>query len=371
MEFIINQQDLSLILQIISRSVSQKPHLPILSNILFEAKNGVLKLQATNLEIGTTITLHNKIKKEGKITIPAKIINEFISSLPQGEILIEENENSVNLNSGKFQARISTTPPDEFPAVPTSQNQPDLKIDSTVFQKALDQVIFAAAAEEGRPVLAGVLFNFKNNELEMVATDGYRLSFKRIPQKSKIDSKIIIPAKSLVEVSKIISEVGAKDEKIDLILSREQNQIIFKISNIEIVSRLIEGEFPDWEKIVPHAFEIKSQIDREEFLKAVKITSVFARDSSSVIKLKIGGKSIILSANTKEVGDNISEVDAKTTGGEGEIAFNYRYLIDILGEMDSKEVNFNMIGPLNPGMFRDEDKTGDFFHIIMPVRLQS
>jgi DNA polymerase-3 subunit beta len=369
MRFIINQEELSKTLQIITRSVSQKPHLPILSNILFETKKGKLILQATNLEIGTTIILKTEIEKEGKITVPAKIINEFVSSLPLGKISIEERDGSVNLISGKFQARISTIPPDEFPAVPTSEAKPDLELEAFNFQKALNQVIFAAAAEEGRPVLAGVLFDFSPDGLKMVATDGYRLSFRKIPFKSRLKSKIIVPARSLAEVAKVISEVSGKDEKIEILLAAEQNQIIFKISNVEVVSRLIEGEFPDWEKIVPKEFEIKTQVDREEFSKAIRITSVFARDSSNVIKLKIDPKSIIMSANTKEVGDNVSEVDAKVTGGEGEIAFNYRYLIDVLGVLEAKDVNFEIIGPLNPGIFKAE-KDQDFFHIIMPVRLQ-
>lgn len=370
MKFIISQSDFAKALQIIFRSVAQKPHLPILSNILLEANKNGIKMQATNLEIGTTIEVKTDVKKEGKLTIPAKIINEFVSSLPGGEITFEEKDNSVSLSLRKFQARISTTSTEEFPVVPTSNKEADISFEGEFLAKALDQVVFSAAAEEGRPVLSGVLFDLSGSKLKLVATDGYRLSYRELDTNSKLKFKVIIPAKSLFEVRRVISEIGPK-EKIQILLARDQNQVIFKIANVEIVSRLIEGEFPDWEKIIPKEFITKSTIDCDEFAKAIKVSSVFARDSSNVIKLKIEPKSIILSANTKEVGDNVSEIDGQTTGDGGEIAFNFRYLSDILSAVNTKEVIFEMAGPLSAGLFRPQDqKSKEFFHIIMPVRVQ-
>jgi len=371
MKFFISQEKLTNYLSIITRAVAQKPHLPILSNVLIEVRKGILKLQATNLEIGITLEEEVKSQKDGKVAIPARVFSDFIASLPPGEILAEEKDGSFYLNLQKFNARISTGNAEEFPVVPTSSQKADLVFEKEEFARAVSKVIFAAAAEEGRPVLTGTLFDLDKNGLKMVATDGYRLSFYKLGLSSKLNFKIIIPAKSLAEVLKIATETTDKKGKIEVILAKDQNQIIFKVANAEIVSRLIEGEFPDWEKIIPKEFPTRVVMNREEFLKAIRITSIFARDASNIIKCQIGEKSIILSANTKEVGDNVSEIDGRIDGEGGEIAFNYRYLLDVLSAINSEGVSFEMIGPLNPGRFKAaKENAEDFFHIVMPVRVQ-
>lgn len=372
MKFSIPQEKLTKLLQISSRAISSKPHLPILTCILLEVKNGAIKLQSTNLEVGITQIEKVNVEKQGKAAFPARVFLEFVSSLPPGKVDVETKEKGGFLELQRFKARIALGDPEEYPIVPTSDKKTDLVLDSKSFVKAASKVVIAAAVEGGRPVLTGVLFDLGGGMLKMVATDGYRLSFYQLSVDSKLSNKMIIPAKSLTEVLKIASEASDKRGKIEVIFAKDQNQIIFKVGEVEIVSRLIDGEFPDWGKIIPKEFQTKTVTNNEEFLKAVKIASIFARDSSNVVKCKVEKKSLVLSANTKEVGDNVSEVDSRVEGVGGEIAFNYRYLLDVLLALEGGEVGFEMIGPLNPGRFTaGNDNNQDFFHIVMPVRVQS
>jgi len=376
MKISVLQEDLNRGLSIVSRSVSAKAALPILANILVGTEEKRLKLSATNLETGINLWIGAKVDKEGSIAIPAKILTEFISSLPAEKVELEGKETTLFVSSPQFKANILGMDPSEFPKISSFSGDPVLVFEKVELIKALSQVTIAAAQDEGRPVLTGVLVKGEEKNLLLVATDGYRLSLKRIvTEENKIGrDNFVIPAKALLEVSRICQEDSSENKTIKMGLTPEKSQVIFCLPEVEFSSRLIEGEFPDFEKIIPKNCTTKAVFGREELLRAVKTASIFAREQANIIRLKInpstnGGK-LVISAETPQVGANESEIEANIEGESLEIAFNFRFLLDFLGVVSGEEVIFEASGPLTPGVFRLKGDES-FFHIIMPVRIQS
>jgi len=368
------QENLSKGLLLVSRIVSSKTQLPVLNNILIVTDKGRLKLSATNLETGINYWFGAKIEKEGAISIPAKILTEFVSFLPSEKVQLEVKDNTLNLVCGFYSANFVGLPASEFPVVPTFKEEKTFSFSFEELLKGLSQTVFAASQDEGRPTLTGVLFQIKNEELILVATDGYRLSFKKIKATKNIKEAkefqkgLIIPARILAELEKIVSSQEQK-EKIGLALTPSSNQIIFTTPEIEIISRLIEGSFPEFEKIIPEKWETRIILEKEDFIRAVRTASIFARESANIIKFKIQSSRLRISANAPQIGDNLAELEVKQEGEENSIAFNSRFLLDFLNSIEAPQVSFEMTSPLNPGVFRP---IGDdsYFHIIMPVRVQ-
>lgn len=367
------QENLNRGLSITSRSISSKAQLPILANILLKTDKNRLQLSATNLETGVSLWLGAKVEKEGEITIPAKIFAEIVASLPAGKIDLEVKENTLSISAGSYSANLNGMAATEFPKLPAYTEESLLSLPADKLLQAINQVAFAAATDEGRPVLTGVLFKVDEKNLSMAATDGYRLSLKTLvldlPVKENFS--LLLPAKTLMEVARIISE--EKGEELPIVrlgFTKEQNQVVFVFPELELFSRVIEGEFPAYEKIIPQGFATKITLDKEAFSRAVKVVSIFARDSANIIRLKIDRDFLEMSANSPQVGENKNSLEAKVEGETGEIAFNYRFLQGFLGAVSASEVILEMNGPLSPGLFKSaEDES--YKHIIMPVRLQS
>lgn len=367
------QENLNLALASVSRFVSLKSQLPILSHILFSSDSGRLKLSATNLEIGINYWLGAKIEEEGTFTIPAKEITEFISYLPSGKIDLSLNSQSLlEIVSPKVQSTFTTSVPADFPALPTLDEKTAIELDLKVLSETISQVAFAAAVDDSRPVLTAVLCRFTSDSLNLVATDGFRLSLKEIKlvnpiklPENKDSLTLLIPSRSLQEVSKLAKSAP----KLKLGLSSDAHQLVFVLEDLELVSRLIEGDFPDYMRIVPPAYSTKISLDKNEFSQAVKIASVFARESANVIKVSVKTSSIEVSANAVQVGQNKASVDAKIEGEPLEIAFNYKFISDYLSICQGDEVIIELNEPLTPGLFHDS-KDPHFTHIIMPVRIQ-
>lgn len=380
MEIEISQESLTKALSIVGRFVAPKPNLPVLANILLATENKQLKLSATNLEMGINHWLPAEIIKAGSVTIPARVLTEFVSSLPKQTVKLVLKEQILHLACGSFEANINGIASSEFPSLPKISGESTLKISARALAKALDRVCFAAAPDEGRPVLTGVLTDFQKKGILLVATDGYRLSKKMMEVDKQTEAlkeklRLIIPARTLLEVSRVVAETEIEEDKdLEVVVVKEQNQIIFLADKIEVSSRLIEGSFPDFNKVIPSEVKTKVEVETEELNHAVRVASIFARDSANIIKMLFEPKSgIVLSANTKEVGDNVSKVEAKVTGEKVEIAFNSRYVLDFLGNIDSEMLYLEFSDSLAPGVFRplrgkEIDKT--FLHLIMPVRVQ-
>lgn len=366
------QENFSPALNNVSRFVSGKTQLPILNNILLATDHGRLKLSATNLELGINYWIGAKIESEGSTTLPAREITEFISYLPPGRLDLELNDHSLfTAKLAKFESQFASTPSADFPLLPLLDQANSFELDLSLFSEAISQVSFSAATEDTRPVLTAVVCQFTPNGFNLIATDGFRLSIKNVKLvnplklKSNSDLTFLIPARTLIEVVKF-----AKNNKtITLGPTSDGHQFLFVLEAMELVSRLIEGDFPDYQRIIPTVTNTKITLDKDDFIQAIKISSVFARESANVVKMKVMDKSIELTANALQVGQNRASIEAKVDGNPLEIAFNFKFISDFLTVCHGKDITLELNEPLTPGIFRDTSNP-DFTHIIMPVRIQ-
>lgn len=365
------QENLSRALNITSRFVSPRAQLPVLANILLSANKNKLSVSSTNLETSINLSIGAKVEKKGEITAPARAITELVANLAKGTLTIEAKKELLKIQTPGFTSSVSGMNPADFPSVPQSVGKKPQVLPKDTFSGALSSVLFAASVDETRPVLTGVLFIFGPKKLQLVATDGFRLSQKKITLKSsnleKIE-RIILPKNTLSELLRLTSE----EDEIKFSLSAVDNQVVFGVGSATLTSRVIEGEFPDYEAIVPKNSLIKIRLDKEEFLRSVKLASVFARDSANVTKLRVKKGSILLSAESQQLGEQETQVDAKVEGDVGkgfEIAFNYRFLEDFLNSVSGEEIQVELTNAKSPAVFTDP-KDSDFLHLIMPVRIQ-
>lgn len=369
MKFSLLQENLNSALQHLSRFTASKAQLPILANILFTTDSGRLKLSATNLDLGINYWLGAKIDAEGTFTLPARDLTEYVSYLPLGRLDFNLDDKSLlHLTSAKTQSSFTTTPPADFPTIPSLNPKTAFDIDLSLISQAIEQVVFAAATDDSRPVLTAVLCRFSANSLSLVATDGFRLSLKEIKPKLPLkikDLTYLIPARTLSEVVKLSRNLKI----ITLGPTSDDHQIVFVLDDIELVSRLLEGDFPDYQRIIPEGHATRLTLDREEFAQSIKIASVFAKESANVVRFKIKKGSLELSANAPQIGQNQVTLESKLEGEPLEIAFNYKFVTDFLNIVQGKEITLKLNEPLTPGLFSDSSDPS-FTHIIMPVRLQ-
>lgn len=374
MKFICLQENLEKALALINRTVTAKTQLPVASNILLKTTKKGIEITGTDLENTTRTFVLGKTEKEGGILIPTRTLTEIINALPKERVTVEVDELIATITSGKYKVKIHGISPEEFPEPPPLENKEKISIDTILPYSKM--VAFAAAADESRAVLTGVLVIFDGKTTTLVATDGYRLSLKKLGAEVSFDYKkpisFIIPARVFTEIAKVVAEKRRDDESGGenyLALKDEKNQIVFLLDGVSIFTRLLEGEFPTYEKIIPQTFDTRVVFDKEEFTKAVKLSSIFARESANIVKLKVTKKGLFLSANAPQVGENLCEVEGTLEGEENEIAFNSRFLLDFLANVDTKEIAFETTGPLNPGVFKIPGDDS-YLHIIMPVRVQ-
>jgi DNA polymerase-3 subunit beta len=372
------QENLAKGLAIVGRAVATRSTLPVLSNILLETDEGRLRLAATNLEIGINCWIGAKVEEEGCTTVPARLLTEFVNSLPPGQIDMEltERTQTLNLKCARYEANIKGISAGEFPDVPTAESiggQNSLHLEAEAFRRMIDQVVFAAATDESRPILTGVLAQFHQGGLTLAAADGFRLSVSSADVGADLDSAMsaIIPARALSELSRIS---GEQEDPIELVLTPQRNQILFHLSNTDLVSQLIDGKFPDYNQIVPKSRSTRTIVGTQELLKGVKVAFLFARDAANIIRFNILPGSelapgqISITGTSAEFGDNVSEVDASIEGEAIEIAFNARYLIDALSVVGTPEVALDTSNPSSPGVLRPLGGE-DFLCVIMPMHI--
>jgi DNA polymerase-3 subunit beta len=372
------QENLAKGLATVGRAVATRSTLPILSNILLESDEGRLRLAATNLEIGVNCWIGARVEDEGRITIPARLLTEFVNSLPPGQIEMElvERTQTLNLKCARYEANIKGIDASEFPAVPTADSidgQNSLHLEAEAFRRMIEQVVFAAATDESRPILTGVLAQFHQGGLTLAAADGFRLSVTSADVGADVDdvANVIIPARALAELNRVSAE---QEEPIELIMTPSRNQILFHLANADLVSQLIEGSFPDYNQIVPKTSTTRTLVSTDELLKAVKVAFLFARDAANIIRLNVVPGSeltpgqMIVTGTSAEFGDNVSELDASIEGDGVEIAFNARYMIDALSVAGTAEVALETSTPNSPGVIRP---VGDesFLCVIMPMHI--
>lgn len=372
------QENLAKGLSIVGHAVANRSTLPVLSNVLLVTDgDGRLKLSATNLELGINCWVGAKIEQEGSITVPARLLTDFVNSLPPERIdlVLDDQTQTLNLRCAKFEANIKGIDAQEFPNVPgLDAGEEIIRLEPEQLRQMINQVTFAAAADESRPILTGIRAEFRQDALTMTGTDGFRLSIKTISLAHPIDEEfeVVIPARALAELARII---GDQDEPIQTVITANRNQILFHLKDIDLVSQLLEGTFPDVTALIPKDHGTRTVLDTRNFLKAARVSHLFARDAANIVKIDVSpgdgglvGGHLMISATSQELGDNISELDASVDGDSVEIAFNAKYLIDILNVMDSAQVALETAAPASPGVLRpvgDED----FTHVIMPMHI--
>jgi DNA polymerase III subunit beta len=366
------QENLARGLSVVSRAVSTRSTLPVLANVLLKTEDAGLKLTATNLEIGITYWVPGKIESDGATTVPAKLLTDYVNALQGGERIDLEllAGETLHLRSGRFESHIKGISADEFPAIQTAGDRPTTRIAQNVLRTALEETAFAAASDEARPILTGVLARFEGDTVTLAAADNYRIAVKTIPILDSVpETSVVIPARALNELARVLSDV---DQPIDVVLAQARNQILFHLDGVDLVSRLIDGQFPNYQQVLPQSHTTRAVLDREELLRAVRPAALIAHESANIVKLQIesnGESGVTVSANA-EVGDHVGQVEASVEGDGTTIAFNARYLADVLTNVEADQFALELNGPLSPGVFKP---VGDdrYVHVVMPVRTTS
>jgi DNA polymerase-3 subunit beta len=366
MELSVTQENLARALGAASRVASSKTQLPILSNILLRTDDHRLMVAATNLEIATTHHIGAKIINEGAITIPARLITEFVASLPKTAVTLKVTENKLHITADGYNSTINGILADEFPELPTINDKTTISysIDISLLKQAISQTILTASSDATRPVLTGVYWHSHDGSLYLAATDGYRLSSKKlIPTKSDISA--IIPTNTLQEVLRILNE---DMNEIEILF--DDSQVRFRLNEAEITSRLIDGNFPDYRQLIPDSSESVITIPRADFAQITKVAGLFARESGGSVTVTADAEKDQLSLHSvaSELGENTSEAKAEVTA-DGQVTLNSRYLTEALNVLDSEMITFRFSGKLSPCVLSTADsKDIDYQHIIMPLK---
>ncbi len=371
MKLSVMQENLARGLSVVSRAVSSRSTLPVLANVLLRTEDAGLKLTATNLEIGITYWVPGKIETDGAITVPARLLTDLVSSLPSAERVDLELQGTdlLNIRCGRFATHVKGIDADEFPTIQTAGERPTTRVSQKVLKRALAETAFAAASDEARPILTGVLAKFEGSKLTLAAADNYRIAVRTIEVLDAVEAaSVVIPARALTELSRILSDT---DDPVEIVLAQGRNQVLFHLEGVDIVSRLIDGQFPNYAQVLPASHTTRAVIDREELLRAVRPAALIASSSANIVKLQVGGDGtgVTVTANA-EVGDYSGEVEATVEGDGTTIAFNARYLNDVLTYVNADRFALELNGPLSPGVFRP---IGDdaYVHVVMPVRTSS
>lgn len=351
-----------------SHFASTRAQLPVLGNILLKATKNKLFVLSTNLEISLATSIGAQVKEAGEITVPARAITEIVANLAPGTISVTSEKEQLKIESQGSKLTVLGMNTADFPSVPEKLDQKkNFSLPKNLFQEAISQVIFASSIDETRPVLTGVLAIFKKGGLTLVATDGFRLSQKKIEIKGPEKAfQMILPKNVLLEIAKYS---GNEEEGVLLSYKETEHQVSFGFTDTVLSSRLLEGEFPDFEKIIPKESNTKVNVDKDELLRVVKLASVFARDSANIVKIEIKKDNITISAESSQAGSQKTELEARVEGKELEIAFNYRFLEDFLHSLKGESVDIRFSSANAPGVFTDPQDT-TLIHLIMPVRIQ-
>lgn len=365
MELSVTQENLSKALSAVSRVASVKTQLPILSNILLRTDGNRLLVAATNLEIATTQYIGAKVTTPGAITIPARLITEFISNLPKETIELKMKGENLHISSGHYSSVINGVIADDFPELPTINEESSVSysIKTDDFKQSVSQTIITASSDATRPVLTGVYWHSFEGSLFLAATDGYRLSERKLV-KTTSDVSAIVPVPSLQEVLRSLHD---DVEEIEILF--DETQVGFRLGNIEIISRLIDGNFPDYRQLIPKKSDITITANKQEFSRVIKIASLFARESGGSITISADEDTKMVSIHSiaSQLGENTSEINVDISGS-GQVTLNSRYISEALAVIDDDTLQFEFSGKLSPCIFKASKKTTDYYHIIMPLK---
>ncbi len=367
------QENLDKALSNISRAVANRTTLPITQNVLLKVSNGKLQLSATNLEMAINTWIGAEITEEGETTVPARIFTDLIKSYPNDNIDLNLNNNNLVIKCGPYDSNLITQPSDDFPPIPESESlDPTFTISPSNFSKLINSVIFSAAQDQSRPVLTGVKFSITNNVLTLASADGFRLSIMSFELENENIPEIdfIVPAKSLLEVSRILPFT---QDNVSVFMTKASNQVIFKMGNYQLTTTLTQGNFPDFNSLIPESNSTSCIIPKSNFKSAVRSLGVLAKDGNGIIRLEISGseenQNLLMSSKTDELGENSVVLEVNSSGDDSKIAFNSKYLSDVLEVIDSENVILEINGDSNPGLIKPENNS-NYIHIVMPMFVQ-
>lgn len=362
MRFTCGRDALSDAIAVASRGVSSRSTLPILTGILLKAEDETLVLQATDLEIAVRHELAAQVETQGTVVVPARLFSDMARSLPEETVSLDTASGSLAVTCGKAEFSLRTLPSEDFPRFPETSPEQRCEIPADTFGEVAKQVLKAVSKDETRPVITGVLVVVEGDTIRMVATDSYRLAVREAKlEKGGDPLTAIVPAKALDEAAKVVDTAG---EPVQMGVS--QNQAVFSQGSTTFVSRLIEGQFPKYQQLIPPQSETKAILDREGFLAAVRRVSLFAQHNAAM-RVAVAESEVRLSAATQDVGEASESFDADITGDPVEIAFNHGYLIDGLTSIGDDEVVLEITTPLKPGLLRAVG--GEFTYLLMPIRI--
>jgi len=364
MKIICLQENLKKSLNITQNIIGKNLTLPILNNLLLKTEKGRLKISSTNLEIGINTWTPGKIEKEGEITCPAKILSNLINSLPNKKIELEARENTLNIKCENYKASLNCLSANDFPIIPQTKQDVIFRVDSSLFRGAMSQVIGLSSLFESRPEITGVFIKIEKKDIKMVATDSFRLGERvvfDIEKKDENSHSLIIPQKTAQELVRILNEESGQ-----LSVAAESNQVFFNIGNTQIISRLIDGQYPDYQQIIPNKFNITTIVDREEIINNIKIAGLFS-NKSSIIKIVLRANKFEILSQDPDLGENKSQVEAEIKGPPISINLNYRFLIDGLNNIKTKKIFFGFNSDSTPVIIKP-DGDDSYLYLIMPIK---
>ncbi|MFO8011336.1 MAG: DNA polymerase III subunit beta [Dehalococcoidia bacterium] len=376
------QENLSKGLGVVGRAVATRTTLPITNHVLISTEDSRLKLSATNLEVAISCWIGAQIEEEGDIAVPANLLSDFVISLPSEtiDISVPAESKVMEVKCGKSEAHISGQKGEEFPPIPQIGEGIATTIDAKALRTAIEHVIFAAATDDSRPVLTGVYARFSGDNLTLVAADGFRLAvyYITIGEAVSEDLGVIIPARSMRELDRLLRD---QSDPVEITINPQKSQILFRLRNkepkrdVELVSQLIQGTFPDYHQLIPQNYATRVKVDVPDFLRAVRSASVFARDGSGIVRFQVNpgnqdspGK-IDISARAEELGDNEDSIEASVEGEGAKIAFNSKYLMDVFGALSEEQVLMEVTTSSSPGVFRPVEGER-WLQVIMPMFVQ-
>ena len=369
------QENLAYGLSIVSRAVSPRSTLPVLANILIATDEGRLRLSATNLELGITCWIGAKIEEEGSTTVPARTFTDLVSTLPQDLVNMDLNvrTQTMNVRCGTSNTDLKCIDAQEFPPMPAPDLNEGIQINVADLKEMIQQVVFATSTDEARPILTGVLVTVEDDMITFASADGFRLSVRKSELSDPVSAPIhaVIPARALSELARISSDGS---ETVTMMMPPQSGRVIFRTQNAELASQLIEGTFPDYEQIIPRGHQTRTVLSTDAFLKACKQAEIFAREGTLIARVSItpGGElqpgTVEISGQSEETGSNQTVVDASIEGPPILIAFNVRFMREVLDVIKTPNVALETSTDTSPGLIRPVGSK-DFLHVIMPMHL--
>ncbi|MDB5175768.1 MAG: dnaN [Candidatus Saccharibacteria bacterium] len=362
MKLQVTQENLNRALGSVARVANTRNTLPILANVLVKTSNNRLSLSATNLDIAITHYIGAKVSTEGSITVPARLMQDFISSLPSGVINLDLEETKLKIKTDQYQSTVNGIAADDFPVMPAITGGESWTVPAQVFKKGLQQVVFAASSDETRPVLTAVLLHSSEGNLYLAATDSYRLAERKIGANNS-QIKLLIPATAMQDLLRILGDTTS-----DVQVTHDEQQVLFQVGDVELVTRLVDGKYPDYPKLIPASFATEATLKRADLVNVTKVSSLFARESAGSVTIEVNEESQTLSIRSiaSQLGENTAQASAKVTGS-GSITLNSKYLLDGLNALSGDEVTFGFNGKLEATLLRDPT-SDDYKHIIMPLK---